>query len=130
MTIPNLPQFRASLRAANGDIDEIVGKVTRRIGLDITRRVVLATPVDEGRARGNWQVEVNSMPTGETGINDPSGAQAIGAAATAVSAAPDYSTINIANNVPYIGKLNDGSSQQAPANFVENAIDASVRFGR
>ena len=29
----------------------------------------------------------------------------------------------ITNNVPYINKLNDGHSSQAPAHFVEAAID-------
>ena len=33
----------------------------------------------------------------------------------------------LVNNVPYIGVLDQGHSQQAPAGFVQAAIDRSIR---
>lgn len=63
--------------------------------LDVQRDLILATPVDTGTARRGWQSTTPTKPY-EPGV--------------------------IENNVEYIGKLNDGHSKQAPANFVENVV--------
>ena len=34
-------------------------------------------------------------------------------------------TVYISNNLPYIQRLNDGYSQQAPENFVESAVQVA-----
>ncbi len=126
--IGNLRQFQAGLREDAADIDDIVGRVARRIGVDVLRRVVLATPIDTGRARGNWQVDLEAIPQGELDRLDKGGATVINVGMGVISSAKPYQQITIVNNVPYIGKLNDGHSRQAPAGFVENAIDAATRF--
>ena len=39
----------------------------------------------------------------------------------------DLPSLEITNSVPYIGRLNQGSSTQAPAGFVENAVDKNFK---
>lgn len=78
---------------------------TNKIKLDleqesktIVQELKDATPVDTGNARNHWKGEVVS--------NDK---------------------VVIENTVPYIEKLNQGSSKQAPAFFVESV---ALRHGR
>lgn len=100
-------------------------QLCQRIALDIDQRLVLATPVDTGRARSNWLASVGQPRTDEVGTRDAG--SAIAEAAGVINAAPDFPLIYLSNNLPYIKRLNEGSSKQAPAAFVETAVDAAVR---
>lgn len=109
-------------------------RVTRKCALAIDSAVVLATPVDTGRARANWQVSVNTPITTARGPYSPGkegstgGANAQAAIDQGKAAIASYkggspnSAIYLANNLSYIGKLNNGSSKQMPAGFVEKSI--------
>lgn len=78
-------------------------QITERMAVDLTAKTTLdahaalvkATPVDTGQARQGWEAET---PTefGEAGV--------------------------ITNNVEHIIYLNDGRSDQAPAEFVEQIV--------
>ncbi len=106
----------------------------RAVAIVVDQAVVLATPVDTGRARSNWRVSSGSPDTAvrepyASGTGGSSGAQNAAAAidhGKAVVQADRSGTIYISNNLPYIGALNDGSSAQAPAGFVELAVNAGV----
>jgi hypothetical protein len=82
----------------------------------------MATPVDTGRARSNWQVAINGPATGESERADPSGQIAIAMGRAVIATAKEGQAIHITNNLPYIAALNDGSSAQAPKNFVQEAV--------
>jgi len=92
--------------------------VVRRIAFEAFSGVVLKTPVDTGRARANWIPAVGEMPTGTVdGVASP-----LGAIATAVGAFTAGKVIFIANNLPYIARLEDGYSQQAPQGMVARTM--------
>lgn len=126
----NLGSFTAGLNNQAQVIEDVVGLVTRKVALSALSKLVLATPVDTGRARGNWQVDVGSVPAGELATTDKGGGVTISAGSTAIDRVKQqpYTEVNIVNNLPYIEKLNTGSSIQAPAGFVENAVDAASRL--
>lgn len=93
------------------------------------RQLTISTPVDTGRARWGWFVTVRSPsteipPEGQYSIPDV-------ASRTNITVSAD-STSYITNNVPYIVELNDGSSKQQPARFVErsaaSAQNAVMRY--
>jgi hypothetical protein len=93
--------------------------VVRKIALDVLVRVVKRTPVDTGRARANWQTTVGQMADGEVDSTDPTGGESIGKGATEIESwDPSKAAVFLTNNVPYIGYLESGSSQQAPAGMV------------
>lgn len=100
-------------------------QLCQRIALDIDQRLVLATPVDTGRAQSNWLASIGSPRNDEVGARDAG--SAIAEAAGVINAAPDFPLIYLSNNLPYIRRLNEGSSKKAPAEFVETAVDAAVR---
>jgi hypothetical protein len=84
-------------------------------------QVMTATPVDTGYARFGWFITVKTPskylpPEGQESYPTPN-----------LADHSDFQPYNlddrlyITNNVPYIDRLNDGYSRQAPANFVEMA---------
>lgn len=100
-----------------------------RFTLGAHRRLVLATPVDTGFHRNCWNASLGTpdertptpgldsypMPELPTGVPGSQGAK------TAFE--PRY----ITNAGPAITFLNEGSSQQAPAHFVQQAIEEELR---
>lgn len=109
-----------------------VNQLTRKVALAADQALVLGTPVDTGRARSNWQVSLGQPAAGERdpyaagqalGINEGANAQAaIAQGAGVIGSRSEGQSVFISNNLPYIERLNDGWSAQAPAGFVEDAV--------
>ena len=101
-------------------------------GVEFFRQVIISTPVDTGRARFGWYVTVNA-PSSAVPAKAPDGWKGRSSGGSEYYPVPnivsnmDVGTITIndkvfiTNNVPYIQKLNKGSSKQAAARFVERA---------
>lgn len=119
-------------------IEKNAEKTGKQTALAVDQVVVLGTPVDTGTARSNWRV---SIGPGSGAVHPPySPGKGLGIGETAnATAALDQgrSTINrfalgqeiyISNNLPYIKKLNEGSSLQAPEGFVEDAVQSGVKI--
>jgi len=126
----DLKTFARRIRAIGDRVEKNVDATVRKTAILINQTVISATPVDTGRARGNWFASVGSPITGDSTETDKSGAGRISANNSKISGAKSGQTIFLSNNLPYIGKLNDGSSAQAPANFVEQAVQTATNFIR
>lgn len=125
----DLKTFANRIRQTGRNIVKNTDETVRKVGLAVDAAVVLATPVDTGRARGNWQVELDRPAVGTTSNLSPSGREAIDQGKATISkyvGGKAQASIHITNNLPYIGKLNEGHSAQAPAGFVEKAITVGV----
>ncbi len=124
-----------------GDIGAAVSvnadALVRKVALSVNQTVVMATPVDTGRARSNWIVALdtpvaNEIPPydpgkgGSSGQNNAQGAIKQGASVIGTYKGGTGKTINITNNLDYIGELNNGKSAQAPVGFVEEAAQAGI----
>lgn len=91
------------------------------IALEAFSKIVRRTPVLTGKARGNWNLSVGTpdlterrpAPTGQTSINRAK--QVLGSNR---SGAGKIKRIYIANGLPYILRLENGWSKQAPAGMV------------
>jgi hypothetical protein len=102
------------------DLDKFASKtrikadtVVRKVTLDLFGEVVQRTPVDTGMARANWQIGINERPTGT--VNGTNWKQNMGHSMTQSSGQIKAGGVNyITNNLPYIIKLEYGSSKQAP----------------
>ena len=105
-------------------------EMVRRTAVAVNQTVTLATPVDTGRARGNWQAEVGRPLLEETDRLDPGGATTVSANNVRIAAYSGQGSVFLSNNVPYINRLNQGHSAQAPAGFVEISIAAGVAAAR
>ena len=99
----------------------------KKLAFELLRRVVLKTPVDTGRASGNWQLSIGSPINVEIGkvVNgqwvgpDPN---QVGLTVLGRLTKP-FLVIWLANNVPYIGALEGGHSKiQAPEGFLDISL--------
>ncbi len=124
------PQIRAIVKGLERLTERIVTKIT----LDITANLIETTPVDTGWARANW-VPAIGMPL-EANLDGiiPTSQDAASAASEQQAAIAGIVTgyklsmgaVFVSNNVPYIVRLNEGSSAQAPSAFVQRAIEKAV----
>jgi hypothetical protein len=93
----------------------------RKIALDVFSEVILMSPVDTGRFRGNWQVAIGDVPAGTLEIEDKDGTATISKVQAATMGLEVGQTIYLINNLPYAAALEFGSSQQAPGGMVRLA---------
>lgn len=92
----------------------------RAIALELFSSVIKDTPVDTGRARGNWQT---SMTTPKEDQVERTGAgPAIAEAASETAKFGLGKLIWFSNNLPYIYRLEYGWSDQAPSGFVRKNV--------
>lgn len=116
-----------AIEKAKLEIKAKTQEVLRKISIKVMQAIVLATPVDTGRARGNWFVSLGK-PTTKTRKNakDKTGGAIIAENTGIITSAPEETTdIHISNNLPYIVPLNEGHSAQAPAGYVEKALQVA-----
>lgn len=95
--------------------------------LNIDENLARTTPVDEGTARANWTFDEGDGSNLNEVYDETS--RPISRSPQTTLSAPRIKRIgqiSAVNNVPYIVKLNNGSSQQAPSKFIEIAIDQAL----
>jgi hypothetical protein len=104
-------------------------KTVRKAALAIDQAVVLQTPVDTGRARANWIASLNEASDSTVEAGDKTGQGSIVKAAGVIAQynGDRDSSVHLTNNLPYIQKLNEGSSVQAPMDFVRKAAMAGAK---
>ena len=112
-------------------IKEAASDAAVKTAVTVVSDLAFKTPVDTSDAISNWQTELNTPASGERnpyftgsrGSTQLASANATiqNAKAKLVGKKPDQD-IFISNLLPYIADLNNGTSAQAPAGFVERAI--------
>jgi len=130
-------RFAKRMKKRANNVPREVNKVKRQVALAVDQALVLGTPVDTGTARSNWIVALGASQNETRGAYVPlvDGDQSERANAEAamaqgkgvISQAKPGQAIHLTNNLEYIMPLNEGHSAQAPAGFVEEAVDAGCR---
>lgn len=122
--IRNLNSFNREVKAFGEEVmPEEHLALQKKIALDLLRRIVFRTPVDTGRARGNWQVNLGRALEQSLAQVDKNGVVSLAQGASVISSATlPYGLITIFNNVNYITFLEGGSSRQAPSGMVSLSI--------
>lgn len=131
----SLNDLSRRLRKLAKDIPEQVNQLKIDVALTIDYELTNRTPVDTTKAVSNWKVTRIAPFPNDVDPYSP-GFYGYTASASIAAARADAEknlrgtkpgeTIFIVNNAEYINDLNNGSSKQAPAGFVE----ASVMIGR
>ena len=113
-----------------GDVNRTdIDKWFRLITLGLYRDVIVGTPVDTGRARANWQLAIGSAPSsvlsktdkGRKGTNSGASGSEVKKANQKMRVRKVGRSVFIANNLGYIGALEEGHSKQN-SKWVENAM--------
>lgn len=112
------------MRAFANDIPKQVNEIKKQAVQEIILQVVPDTPVRTGQARSNY-FTTNGTASGSITAHGPftkDGYQSVNRMRVALQGARPGVAMHITNNLPYIARLNQGYSAQAPAQFVEIAI--------
>jgi len=136
----SLEGFAKRMRMRANNAPHEVNRVKRNTALAVDQAVVLGTPVDTGTARSNWLVSTDAPKNdiieaydelvGGDMSESVNAQAALAQGKKVIQAATPGQDIHITNNLPYIVPLNEGSSAQAPAAFVEEAVNAGVQAAR
>ena len=106
---------------SKGALTEEISSSIKAVAINILNGVSVATPVDQGRARANWMVGVKTPDLSVSESTNFNATLSEGISKINGSGR-DISTFYINNTLPYIVPLNEGSSTQAPAKFVETVL--------
>lgn len=90
--------------------------------LELFAEIVMRTPVKSGKARGNWVCSVGGAPGHGEKEADADGAKTIAAIKVELARLKPGQIVTLANNMPYIVKLEYGASGQAPEGMVRLAV--------
>lgn len=135
--MPTLGQFaNRTVRIAQRvrvNSDALVKQTTEKVVETLGRR----TPIDTGQAISNWQVSIDAPlpnsaffigPVGQKGNRNSNVVLVKRFARDEVAGyrGETNRAVWITNVAPYIGKLNNGWSKQAPAGFVRLAVDEGI----
>ena len=110
--------FADQVRAWERKTERKMDLAVRKIALEMFRRIILKSPVDTGRFRGNWQIAIGSVPDGTLELDDKTGTATIAKGAAIALGMNAGDIVYFANNLPYARRLEEGYSQQAPAGMV------------
>lgn len=96
------------------DIDKELNDKINKFLMTCYNNVVALSPVDTGRYRGAHHFSIGApsyAESGATSIKVPMG---------------DYPTIYLQNNLPYVVRIENGWSKQAPSGVYANAFNSAV----
>jgi hypothetical protein len=117
-----MTSFEQQLRAIEAKTLDKMERAARKITLDAFTEVILRSPVDKGRFRGNWQVAIGTVPDGTLELDDKTGSITISKAAAEAQGLELGDIVYMANNLPYAVPLEDGWSDQAPEGMVKLTV--------
>jgi hypothetical protein len=120
---------RSDVTRAIGELAANVDKACAIAGVEVAAALVEATPVRTGWARANWIPSVGKPAEGPVGTPetvDVAEQERVAGIRALRNFRVKLGSIFISNHVPYIVYLDEGSSDQAPAGFVNQATDEGL----
>ena len=122
-------KYEKSLGQIAVRLERNLSKAARAYTLQLVNNLVLRTPVDTGRARGSWVVSINQASFELPNLKTKSGSRTINNAAGKLKNYKLGQVVYVQSNLEYMVPLNNGTSQQAPAGFVQLAVkQTDVQF--
>ena len=126
------PRMARSVRGRALRVGINAEKALKRAGQAVAQAVVKFTPVDTGQARANWRAFIQQpLPqfAPQLGKTDRNGSATIEEMKSLIGSSrlKPGQTIWISNVLPYIEKLENGYSLQAPGGMTTMAIQAGMK---
>ena len=117
-------QLKAFAEKTKADMATVV----RKTALSLGESMVVMSPVDTGRFRGNWQYGADTINTSTGGADDKSGRTALNRIQAGIRGWKPGQTIWITNSLVYGPRLEAGWSGQAPAGMVRVSVAAYASY--
>lgn len=118
----SVASFNADLKKFSKQTGLQLDVIVRKLALDAYDAVTKKTPVDTGRAKGNWNLgagKMDTVVTEETRTKHPT-----------LKKGDGKKVLYITNHLPYIQALENGHSTQAPIGMVDvtvSEMEASIK---
>jgi len=116
--------MRVGVDIVNARLD----RVGRATGIELLGRLIRKTPVDTGRAQGNWNASIGDEDGGTSETRRAPVALAEGSARIVGLRLGRGDKLYLTNGLSYIPALNNGHSRQAPAGYVQATVDEMRDF--
>lgn len=133
MNTGGLDNFATRIRRHARNVSQNSDTMTRRAFKAAGKAIIMGTPVLTGKARGNWRSSLNEPNTEiiET-VRGPiiAANRSYGEVVATAKAYRKGNTLYLTNSLPYIERLNQGWSKQAPAGFIQMAFQIAVSVVR
>jgi HK97 gp10 family phage protein len=113
--------FRAKIEGWKNATKAQIEGIARQTCMEMSERVVRATPVDTGFLRGSWQPALNEVRN-EKGSPDPAGAQTIAKVMTVGNAVTPGDRYYMTNNANYAKFVEYGTVKMAGRFYVQNTV--------
>ncbi|CEL30210.1 hypothetical protein SRM1_03568 [Pseudomonas fluorescens] len=110
-----------------GVVEQDLSKKIRTIAIQLLNEITMRMPVDTGRARANTIVSIGAPVYQVLESYDKSGGNTIMNGASRLSGLEPYTVVYLQNNLPYIERLEDGHSKQAPVGMFGAAFNSVAR---
>lgn len=131
----NINIITGVFKRISADISDFTERETIRYILTLRNQLIsdapIGTPVDTGWAANNWWYSDSGPATGSASDVNTAKQRQDNDTQSIANFKLNGQTVHITNNVPYIGRLNNGYSKKTPAGFVDRAIltaGIKVRF--
>lgn len=121
-------QFKRRFAAVLARVSDKAELVTRKTALELHANLVMKSPVDTGRFKGNWQCGIGAINSGGDSSEDktPLGSYGPGASVGRANAVLNGwkpgQTIFLTNSMAYSRRLEYGWSKQAPGGMVRITV--------
>ena len=109
-----------NLDGLDANVAKIADDTQRKAAMELQGELIDITPRDTSRARAGWHLDTHN-----TGAVPPKGQTTYTPRRQQAPKGAPY--VLVFNNVEYIVRLNEGHSTQAPAHFVQLAVDKIAR---
>ena len=118
-----MSSWERDMRRLRGLTQKKMTKVYRIAVMETTKDIIMDTPVDEGRLRGNWQAGINDQPSGQLGMLDKTGMATIGRITAIITPLQYDQKLVFCNNLPYAIPIEYGHSREkAPQGMVRRNL--------
>ena len=114
--------FELQLKEFENMTAEKSEKLFRKVCFDLSNSIIMDSPVDSGRLRGNFQPDINSIQNDVLEIDDKSGSATVAKVATTTNKLQLGQYFTLTNNLDYAihleyGTAKFGFSPKAPKGF-------------
>ncbi|WP_054882165.1 hypothetical protein [Pseudomonas sp. NBRC 111128] len=96
-------------------VEEALTQRVRVIALAMLNEIVLRSPVDTGRFRGNNIVSIGAPVYVDPGYQDKNGSETVRRGLSALSGLEPFTQVFLQNSLPYAEAIENGHSKQAPS---------------
>lgn len=118
-------RFSAQLHSFREKAMDNFDRVRRGVALRLFKAIIMDTPVDTGRLRGNWQTSTGVPDRSIESDSDSTGGQTITRMTRTVANSRPIDILILTNSLPYVARIEyDGwSHTKAPKGMVRINVD-------